>query len=221
MKALANMLGILSVKQAPSVLKTDELIPVIAADAGWAAYEPFSCFFAGEVTAVFGGGSPTSLADFYLAIPDNGLPPGYPFFAENNAGYETVILGYSFGLNWNAAAAAADAGRYINSSVVVEQGTNFPTIGSLRRSWQVSVADPGVFFGSSCNSPGALGVTPIQQLVAPIWVPAGTGLIIQIFPDDGAPFANGGANSIGFTCRAFGVQRSQGVKTPFLSLVYR
>lgn len=210
MKGLANMLGIIDVKQAPGVLKTDELVPVIAADAGWAGYEivtmsGFGAFSAGEadITAT-------------LAGPPNN--PGDPSLLADNAGSELMVLGFMLQVNFNAVAAAAQAGKYLNCDIYLNQNSSsfFSSPGWFRRMYQVSVANPLFAVGiNTYQDPsaatGGAGYTRLWN--GPFWIPAGMECQVSIYFDDGSSFLSGGG-SAGWSMQAVGVKTPKGVKPP-------
>lgn len=206
MKALADMLGILSIKQAPSMLKTDELVPVIAADAGWSNYElvstqGFGSFAAGE-------------ADLTLVLTGSPNNPGDPVLVEFNEGLEVLVLGFGIRIGFNAVAASAQAGKYLNFDIYMAHGTNTITPVSLRRLWQVSVADP-VFLAQKDNyySPASGGGGAVKAWDAPMWIPAGIASLISVYFDDGSAFLGGGG-SVGWQVEAIGIKVPKGIKPP-------
>jgi len=207
MKALANMLGILDVKQAPGRLKTDELVPVISTDGGWAGYE--------LITATGFGAFGVGEADITGVITGEPNNPGDPVLLENNAGSEVALLGLLLRVNFNAVAAAANAGKYLNCDIYMNLGgTFFSNPGNFRRMYQVSVANPVFAIGlGTYQDPASGGAGYTQILPLPFWVPAGVSLQASIYFDDGSTFLGGGG-SAGWTYNAIGIKTPKGVKPP-------
>lgn len=201
MKGLANMLGIIDVKQAPGLLKTDELVPVIAADAGWAGYEPLFLTQFGNFNVS------ESVIEIYFTGDPGALLP-------DNAGDEVIILGWNIRVNFNAVAAAAQAGKYLNCDIYYYPPNNFMTIGNFRRIYQVSVADPVLAVGpETFVSPASGGAGSMTFMRTPFWIPAGVGASASIYFDDGSSFLSGGG-SAGWSFEAYGVKVPKGVKPP-------
>lgn len=208
MKALANQLGIIDVKQAPGLLKTDELTPVIAADAGWASYEVIRATGFGN----FGVGE----ADITLTLTGPPNNPGDPVLLENNAGDEVLIYGFTVRTNWNAVAAAALAGKYMNTYVTFspDNGNTYYAPFNLRRLWQISVADPVFTVGPNMYfSPASGGGGAVRLIDVPFWIPAGMWCQVSVYFDDGSTFVSGGGTAA-WAVEALGIKVPRGVKPP-------
>lgn len=178
MRRLGAVLGIEDVKQAPARLKTDELVPTVGVDPGWADYGQVQLI--GQ-TAVAGTGRWTWIgigAD--ITNSSAGVPPTSIF--PNNGGLEIAILGMSVEVAYSgvglpnknvlriremrkaagAAASVITASRF-HHFAIVEGETNYfwsyPMMGSGR---------------SDGGDPQEMLYPPAYMAASPIWVPAGS-----------------------------------------------
>jgi hypothetical protein len=178
MSRLGAVLGVNDVKSAPARLKTDELVPVISVDPGWADYRQVQLIGQTAVagTAVWTWmGIGADISSSSAGVPANSVYP-------SNAGEEIAILGMSVEVAYSGVGLPAgnilrlrEMRRAASSAASVITASRFHHFGVVRQDTQYFWSYPMWGYGEWVgNDPESLSVPPVLMAASPIWVPAGS-----------------------------------------------
>lgn len=178
MQSLGAALGVIDVKQGPSRLKTDELVPTMSMEPGWANYQQNQLIGQTAVagTAVWtwmGFGS--DISNSSAGVPANSI---FPQTGE----LETAILGMSVEVAYSGVGLPAgnilrlrEMRKAAGSTASVITASRFHHFGVVRQDTQYFWSYPMWGYGEWVgNDPESLSVPPVLMAASPIWVPAGS-----------------------------------------------
>lgn len=211
-KILGNALGILDTKGISRRVSNEPITPVVGVDLGMQAYNLVSTFDVGTTGAI------TTFQWVVVGRGGSSNPAPLRQLVANNDDVETVIMGWRIDLALSALADAANLKslNYYRLRVMGESASD-PSVREAycQRAGYYDWANGKIhlIFSNSPNMTLSPSNMPnIHQEDKPIWVPAGTTLIMCCDID---PVANFAVNAT-FDVEAWGVTVPKGIRPPFL-----